>query len=238
MKTQILDYEDCGKPLRGFMVWDETFSGIRPSVLVFHENMGLTEHEKERATRLASLGYIALACDMFGERTTTPATDAERRAAFEEFRTQKLLPRVLAGRTALLAQPQVDTQRMAAIGFCLGGMAALELARFGADLRGVVSFHGGLSGLQPASHGRVKAKVLVCHGALDPFITLEHVAAFAKEMQAAEVDYQINLYGGARHGFTNPAADRLGRPGVAYDSAADARSWWALRQFLTELFGT
>lgn len=198
MKTQILDYEDCGKPLRGFLVWDEAFSGVRPGVLVFHENMGLTEHEKERATRLASLGYIALACDMFGERATGPATDAERRAAFEEFRAKKRLQRVLAGLTALSAQPQVDTQRMAAIGFCLGGMAALELARFGADLRGVVSFHGGLSGLQPASPGRVKARILVCHGASDPFVTLEHVAAFTKEMQAAEVDYQINLYGGVQ----------------------------------------
>ena len=101
-----------------------------------------------------------------------------------------------------------------------------------------MSFHGGLSGLQPASRESVKTKVLVCHGALDPFITLEHVAAFSKEMQAASVDYQINLYGGAQHGFTNRAADRVGRPGVAYDSVADARSWWALRQFLTELFGT
>lgn len=238
MKTQILDYEESGKPLRGFLVWDEAVSGIRPGVLVIHENMGLTDHERERATRLALLGYIALACDMFGERSTTPATDAERRAAFEEFRAQKLLPRALASLTALSAQPQVDTQKMAAIGFCLGGMAALELARFGADLKGVVSFHGGLSGLQPASQCRVKAKVLVCHGALDPFITLEHVAAFTKEMQAAAVDYQINLYGGAQHGFTNPAANRLGRSGVAYDSVADTRSWSAMRQFLTELFGT
>lgn len=238
MKTQILDYEESGKPLRGFVAWDEVVGGIRPGVLVIHENMGLTDHERERATRLASLGYIALACDMFGERTTTPATDAERRAAFEEFRTKKLLPRALAGLTALSAQPLVDTQRMAAIGFCLGGMAALDLARFGADLRGVVSFHGGLSGLQPASQGKVKAKVLVCHGAMDPFITLEHVAAFTKEMQAAAVDYQVNLYGEAQHGFTNPAADRLGRPGVSYNFLADARSWWAMRQFLTELFGT
>ena len=238
MKTQILDYEDRGKPLRGFLVWDEALTGVRPGVLVCHENMGLTEHEKERATRLASLGYIALACDLFGERATASATDAERRAAFEEFRAQKLLPRVRAGLTALSAQPQVDTHRIAAIGFCLGGMGVLELARFGADLRGVVSFHGGLLGLQPASQGRVKAKVLVCHGASDPFITLEHVADFTKEMEAAAVDYQINLYGGAQHGFTNPAADSLGRPGIAYNFLADARSWSAMRQFLTELLGT
>jgi dienelactone hydrolase len=238
LKTEILDYEDSGKPLQGFLAWDNAVSGIRPGVLVIHENMGVTEHEKERTTRLAELGYVALACDMFGERPTAPAIDAERRAAFEEFRTQKLLPRVRAGLTALSAQPQVDTEKMAAIGFCLGGMAALELARFGADLRGVVSFHGGLSGLQPASQGRVKAKVLVCHGALDPFITLEHVAEFSKEMEAAAVDYQIILYGGAQHGFTNPAADRLSRPGVAYHFLADARSWSAMRQFLTELFRT
>jgi dienelactone hydrolase len=138
LKTQILDYEDCGKPLRGFFVWNKAFSGIRPGVLVFHENMGLTDHERERATRLRGISH------------------------------PELLPRVLAGLTALSAQPQVDTQRMATLGFCLGGMAALELACFSADWRGVVSFHGGLSGLQLASQDRVKAKVLVCHGALDP----------------------------------------------------------------------
>jgi dienelactone hydrolase len=235
VKTQILEYQEDGKPLRGFLVWDESHNEPRPGILVFHENTGLTDHEKERATRLAGLGYVALACDMFGERVT-PASDTERRAAFEEFRTKKLHPRALAGFEALSARPQVDRKQMAAIGFCLGGMVALALARSGADLRGVVSFHGGLQTTQPAAAGQVKAKVLVCHGAQDPFITFEHVTAFANEMQAAAVDFQVILYGGAKHGFTNPAADRFGRPGVAYHAPSDLRSWAAMRQFFAELF--
>jgi len=237
LKTQNLEYRENEKLLRGFLAWDDSRSEPRPGILVFHENTGLTEHEKQRASRLAELGYVALACDMFGERVV-PATDAERRAVFEEFRSKKLLPRALAGLQALSAQPQVDQQRIAAIGFCLGGMVVLELARAGADLRGVVSFHGGLTSTRPAAAGQVKAKVLVCHGALDPFTTLDQVTAFANEMQAAGVDFQVNLYGGAMHGFTNPAADRFGRPGVAYHEQSDVRSWEAMRQFLVDVFGS
>jgi len=236
VKTQTLEYREDEKVLRGFFAWDDTTTQARPGILVFHENTGLTDHEKERAVRLAELGYAALACDLFGERVVS-ATDAERRAAFEEFRTKKLLPRAIAGLDALRTQPQVDSKRMAAIGFCLGGMTALELARSGADLKGAVSFHGGLTTLKPALAGQVKAKVLVCHGALDPFVTLEHVTAFANEMQTAGVDFQVILHGGAAHGFTNPAADRFGRPGVAYHERSDLRSWEAMRRFLAELFG-
>jgi len=237
MRTQTLEYREDGKVLRGFLAWNDSNSEPRPGVLVFHENMGLTDHEKERATRLAESGFVALAGDMFGERTI-PANDAERRAAFEEFRAKKLLPRAVAGLQALSAQPQVDKRRVAAIGFCMGGMVALELARSGANLEGVVSFHGSLQAAEPAMAGRMKAKVLVCHGALDPFITLENVAKFTEEMQAAGVDFQVIIYGGAKHGFTNPAADRFGRPGIAYHAPSDARSWAAMRQFLAEIFGS
>jgi dienelactone hydrolase len=237
MKTETLQYHEGGKLLSGFLAWDDSHGEPRAGILVFHENTGLTDHERERATRLADLGYVALACDMFGERVL-PASDAERRAAFEEFRTKKLLPRALAGFEALAAQPQVDKKQIAAIGFCLGGMVVLELARSGADLRGVVSFHGGLATTHPAVAGQMKAKVLVCHGALDPFTTLENVITFANEMHAAAVDFQVILYGGAKHGFTNPAADRTGRPGVAYHAPSDARSWLAMRQFFADLFGS
>ena len=237
MKTETLEYRQDGKLLRGFLAWDDSRPKARPGVLVFHENTGLSEHEKERAMRLAGLGYVALACDMFGE-STLPATDEERRAAFEEFRSKKLLPRALAGFEALASQPQVDKQRMAAIGFCLGGMVALELARAGAALQGAVSFHGGLSTTRPAAPGQVSAKIMACHGSRDPFITLDHVTAFAKEMDTAGVDFQVNVYGGAMHGFTNPAADQFGRSGVAYHRVADDRSWQAMCQFLQELFGS
>jgi dienelactone hydrolase len=238
MKTQTLEYREGGTVLRGFLAWDDSRQEQRPGILVFHENTGLTGHEKERAARLAELGYVALACDMFGKSPAAPSSDAERRAAFEEFRAKKLLPRARAGFEALAAQPGVDRKQMAAIGFCMGGMAALELARSGADLKGVVSFHGGLATAQPAVAGRMKAKVLVCHGASDPFITLEHVTAFANEMQAAGVDFQVILYGGAVHGFTNRAADQKARPGVAYHAPSDVRSWAAMRRFFEELFGS
>lgn len=236
MKTQTLEYQDDGHLLRGFLAWESSGKDPRPGILVFHENTGLTDHEKERAMRLGELGYVALACDMFGERTI-PASDAERRAAFEDFRARKLLSRARAGFEALLSQPQVDGKQMAAIGFCFGGMVALELARSGAGLKGVVSFHGSLGTIHPAAAGQMKARVLVCHGALDPFVTLEHVSAFAKEMQAAEVDFQAIIYGGAKHGFTNTAADRIARPGIGYHAASDTRSWAAMREFLVDVFG-
>ncbi len=236
MKTQAIEYSEGGKPLRGFLAWDDARSGPRPGILVVHENTGLTDHEKERATRLAGLGYVAFACDLFGERNPQ-ASEAERRAAFVEFRKHRLMPRARAGLDTLAAQSQVDPSRLAAIGFCLGGMTVLELARSGADLKGVVSFHGGLSTLAPAEPNRVRARILVCHGALDPFTTAEQVAAFENEMQAAGVDWQVNIYGGAKHGFTNPAASRFGHPGVDYNQTADVRSWAAMRQFLEELFG-
>lgn len=233
MKTQAIEYSEGDKPLRGFLAWDETRTERRPGILVFHENTGLTGHEKERAGRLADLGYVALACDLFGERTPI-ADDAERRKAFEEFRKHKLLPRARAGLDVLAAQPQVDPSRLAAIGFCLGGMVALELARSGAELKGVVSFHGGLSTTNPAVVQQMKAKVLVCHGALDPFVTMDHLTAFSNQMQAAGVDWQVIIYGGAKHGFTNQNAGRMGHPGVAYHEPSDVRSWAAMRQFLEE----
>jgi dienelactone hydrolase len=168
--TWTVEYHESGKQLFGFLARDDSRREPRPGILVFRENTGLTDHERDRAACLAQLGYVALACDLFGERVL-PGSDAERRAAFEEFRKTKILPRSLAGFEALAAQPQVDKDQIAAIGFCLGGMAALELARSGADLKGVASFHGGLASAQPAAAGQMKAKVLVCHGALDPFIT-------------------------------------------------------------------
>jgi dienelactone hydrolase len=235
MTTQDLEYTEGGKTLRGYLAFNESREA-RPGVLVLHENTGLTDHERGRARRLGELGYVALACDLFGERTAAPSSPEEQRKAFEEFRDKKLVPRTQAGLEALLSLPQVDRTRVAAIGFCMGGMAALELARSGADLKGVASFHGGLSTTRPAVAGQVKAKVLVCHGALDPFITLEHVTAFTKEMQGASVDYQVILYGGAMHGFTNPAVDRFGRPGIAYHQPSDLRSWGAGQAFLSELF--
>lgn len=237
MQTKPLEYSEDGKLLRGFLAWNQSATASRPGILVFHENTGLTDFEKERATRLAALGYVALAADLFGQSVLpATATDAERRSAFEEFRSKKMVPRARAALNALAAQPDVDPNRIAAIGFCLGGTSALELARSGAGLTGVVSFHGGLATQQAAAPGSIKSKILICHGASDPFIPFEQVAAFAKEMQDAGVDWQIVFYGGAMHGFTNPAADRHGRPGVAYHEPSDNRSWLAMQQFLTELF--
>ena len=235
MATSDLEYREGEKPLRGFLAWNEMQSGRRPGVLVVHDNSGLGDHDKERARRLAEMGYVAFACDMFGERTA-PADDAERRKAFEEFRAKRLLPRARVALETLAAQPQVDPSRLAAIGFCFGGMTVLELARSGADLKGVVSFHGGLAGMAPAEPHKVKAKLLVCHGALDPYVTMDQVTAFTTEMTGAAADWQVIIYSGAAHGFTNSRA-AASIPGVAYHQASDVRSWAAMRQFFAELFG-
>jgi dienelactone hydrolase len=206
---------------------------------VVHEGGGINPHPKARARRLAAeLGYVALACDMYGNGEFT--TDPKRRSELMgELRDdpRKLRARAQAGLDALTSRPEVDRARLAAIGFCFGGMTVLELARSGANIAGVVSFHGFLATELPAAAGAVKAKVLACHGTDDPFAPAEQVAAFVNEMRSAGADYQVNLYGAAAHGFTRSDAASLGMAGVAYEPRADVRSWAAMKTFFEELFG-
>lgn len=236
VQTKTITYQQGGVTLEGYLAWDDAQSGPRPGVLVVHQWMGLTENEKMRARMLAELGYVALACDVYGQGVRPADTAAAGKEAGKFYGDRELLrARVAAGLAELRKQPGVDPARCAAIGYCFGGGAALELARSGADLRGVVSFHGSLDTPLPAQKGVVKAKLLVCHGAVDPYVKPEAVRGFIDEMEAAGVDYQLVMYAGAVHAFTQKGAGDDPTKGAAYNEAADRRSWIAMKDFFAEV---
>ena len=238
MRTQSIEYQDGNVTLRGFVAFDDQTSHQRPGVLVMPEAFGLGAHATQRAERLASLGYVALAGDPYGHGLQViDLQEAINRASALREDPTKFRQRARVALDTLASLPQVDASRLAAIGYCLGGTFALELARDGAPLRGVVSFHGGLETLRPAVAGQVKAKILVCTGADDPFVPVAQVNALAEEMTTAQADWQIIRYGGTVHSFTNPDADRVGVPGIAYNRLADERSWKAMVAFFEEIFG-
>ena len=238
MQTRDIDYRDQSANLRGYLAWDETAAERRPGVLVFHEGLGLGEFAMARARMLAELGYVALAADMFGDRRQARNLE-EAVKLIGELRNEPeaLRARGRAALATLAALPQVDASRLAAIGFCFGGSVALELARGGADLKAVVSFHGVLATKTPVVSGKVKASVLVCTGADDPLAPPDQVRAFEDEMRAAAVrDWQLISYGNTMHGFTNPDADgSIMRPAL-YSEQADRRSWASMRSLLDEVF--
>jgi len=237
IETKAVEYRQGDTRLVGYLATPKDAKGPLPGVLVVHEWKGLDDYAKRRADQLAELGYVAFAADIYGDGKI--AADAkEARALSSLYKNDRglLRSRTVAGLATLKAQPGVAGDKIAAIGYCFGGTAVLELARSGADLAGVVSFHGSLD--TPASQDakNIRAKVLVLHGADDPNVPPEQVAAFEQEMRAAGVDWQLIAYGGAVHGFTNPAHGSDNSRGVAYNAAADARSWAAMRQFFAELF--
>ena len=237
MTMQPVNYTEGDVRLSGFLACDATRTEKRPGILVVHGGRGLDDHAKGRARQLAEMGFVAFACDMYGDDVTG---DRERKMArIKELSGDpaRLCQRAKAGIEVLASHPQVDG-RMAAVGYCFGGMTVLELARSGTELAGVVSIHGSLKTTRPAQTSAVKAKVLVCHGALDPHVPQSHVTAFIDEMNNAGADWQLIVYGGAMHGFTDENAAEFKVPGVAYNAAADARSTGAIEGFLRELFGS
>ncbi len=224
--------------LLGQLAWDDAAKGPRPAVLVVHEWWGLNNYARDRARALASMGYIALAADIYGEGFETTDTSKARELAgkFRGGDRALMRERVLAALAALKAHPLADKGRVAAIGYCFGGTAILELARSGAELNGVVSFHGGLATQVPASAGGIKAKVLVLHGADDPSVPPAEVQAFQDEMRKSGADWQMVAYGGAVHTFTNPAAGNDPSRGSAYNEKAALRSWEHMKDFFAEIF--
>ena len=235
MKTQAVSYRDQDTPLTGFLACDDTRAGQRPGILVVHGGAGLDDHARQRAQHVAELGFVALACDMYGDDV---AGDRQRVIACAmELRDdpERLCRRAQAGLDVLASHPQVDG-RLAAVGYCFGGMTVLQLARAGFELAGVVSIHGSLKTTRPAQPSQMKAKVLVCHGALDPHVPLGDVSAFMEEMNNAAVDWQLIVYGGAMHGFTHQNAAAYKMPGVAYHAEADTRSSTAMQLFFAEIF--
>ena len=207
IKTKIVEYKQGDTILEGYMAWDDSSRAKRPGILVVHEWTGLNNHMKQRAEMLAKLGYVALAADIYGKgiRPATPA-EAGKTAGIYKNDIQLMRARARAGLEELKKQKFVDLQRTAAIGYCFGGTTVLELARDAADIRGVISFHGGLSTPNPQDAKNIKAKVLAMHGADDPFVKPEEVAAFQDEMRKGGVDWQFISYSNAVHSFTNKEA--------------------------------
>jgi dienelactone hydrolase len=237
LKTEIIDYKHGDVRLEGYLAYDDSQTGKRPGVLVCHEWWGLNAYARKRADQLAGLGYVAFALDMYGEGVL--AKDAkeagERAAGFKKDR-YLMRARAMAGLDVLRRHPKVDADNLAAIGYCFGGTTALELARAGADLKGVVSFHGGLDTPDPADAKRIRAKILVLTGEDDPVVPKEQAAAFEDEMKKAAIDYKIVRYPGAVHGFTNPANGDDPKKGVAYNKDADEKSWEELKTFFGKIF--
>ncbi len=237
IKHEPVEYRAGDTVCQGELVYDDAATQKRPGVVVFSEWWGLNDYPKQRAEQLAKLGYVALAADIYGQgKTTADAKQAGQWAG--QFRQDRALlrARAQAAYKALAESAQVDRQRIAAIGYCFGGMAALELARDGAPLVGVIGFHTSVDSPNPADAKNIRGRVLICNGADDTFVSSKEYESFAQEMRQAKVDWQLNLYGNAVHAFTNPQADLAKIPGVAYNAAADRRSWQALENFMHDVF--
>jgi dienelactone hydrolase len=229
-----------GSQLVGYYVFDDAIKAKRPGVLVVHEWWGLNDYARHRATQLAKLGYAALAIDMYGAgKHTEKAGEAMTmmHGVFNDLSTSMI--RAKAALDLLKAQPQVDATQLGAIGYCFGGKIVLDMARAGMPLKGVASFHGALATATPAKAGEVKAKILVLHGGADTMIKPADVAGFKAEMKAANIPYKLVVYPDAKHGFSSPDADRLGKDNkidVGYNAAADKKSWKKMRQFFANVF--
>jgi dienelactone hydrolase len=238
MRTSTIDYEVDGQTFEGYMAYDDAQSGERPGVLVLHEWWGHTDYVRRRARMLAQIGYTAFAVDMYGDgEAAKHPDDAQKMMQAVTSDPAKVERRFDKAHDVLRAHPAAHPERSAAIGYCMGGGMALQMARAGKDLQAVVSFHATLDTDSPARKGDVKADLLVLTGGADPFVPSEQVAAFRKEMEAAGVDYRVHVYPEAKHGFTNPAADKLGEKfdlPLAYNEAADQDSWKRMKRLLAQ----
>jgi dienelactone hydrolase len=234
IETREVPYNDGNTQLRGFLAWDPNSSDSTPGILVVHGGARLDDHAKGRSRRLAELGYVVFACDMYGEGV--PGNRERVMQCITKFQRDPaaLCDRANTGLEVLKSHSHVSGQ-LAAVGYCFGGMTVLQMARSGGAFAGVVSVHGSLQTAVPAQPGTIRAKILVCHGALDPHVPMSHVSAFAQEMIHAGADWQLIMYGGAMHGFTHESATGQ-QPGVAYHAQSDARSSIAIRNFLAEIF--
>lgn len=238
IKEDSVSYTLDGKTYKGYVTYDSSKKDKRPAVLVVHEWWGLTDYPRSRAKQLAEIGYIAMAVDMYGNGKTGDDPKAAEALATPYYKDPTLAKiRLDAAINLLKSYPQTDTANMAAIGYCYGGFIVLNAAKLGVNLKGVVSFHGDLSGV-PIKKELLKAKILVCHGDSDQFVNPE-VAAFKKSMDSAGVDYTFKSYPNATHAFTNPAATEKGKKfnmPIQYNAAADSASWNDMKEFFKKLF--
>lgn len=237
MQTKTIQYHDGDVLLEGYLAIDENKSDRRPAVIVVHDWTGLNDLAKQRAERLAQLGYVGFALDMYGQGKLGKDNTEKGELIAPFMQERKLLrKRILAAYETIKNHDMVDKNRIGAIGFCFGGLCVLDLARSGADLSGVVSFHGLLNPLPANMEASVKAKILALHGYNDPMVAPEQVITFADEMTAAKADWQFHMYGNTMHGFTNPLANDPSF-GTLYSPVADQRSWAEMECFFAEIFG-
>jgi dienelactone hydrolase len=235
--TESIEYKQGDATLEGYLAYDASIKGQRPGVLIVHQWKGLTDYEKQRAEMLAKLGYNVFALDIYG-KGIRPKSSQEAGAQAGKYKSNRdlLRARAQAGLAVLQKHELTDPKRIAAIGYCFGGTTVIELARSGADIAGVVSFHGGLDSPHPADGKNIKCKVLALQGADDPFVPAKDLAAFEDEMRQAKVDWELVKYGGAVHSFTEWEAGNDPSKGAAYNEKADRRSWEAMQQFFAEIF--
>ncbi len=239
LKEEIVSYQFDSSTRNNFVVYDENIEGKRPAVLVIHEWWGLNDYTKMRARELAKLGYIAMAVDMYGDgKMGNDPAEAEKLATPFYMNPASAKPIFEAALEKLKGFSQTDASKLAAIGYCFGGAQVLNLAKMGEDLKGVVSFHGNLT-VVPANKDLLKAQVLVCHGAADPFVPQTEVDLFKKQMDSIGATYTFKAYEGATHAFTNPAATAMGEKfkiPVKYNAAADTASWNDMKVFFSAIF--
>jgi dienelactone hydrolase len=235
--SRTIEYKEGSQPLEGYLAYDDRFTGKRPGVLVVHEWKGLNDYAKMRANMLAGLGYVAFAADIYGKGIRPQGNEEAGKLAGKFKGDRKLLrARANAGLNVLKSNKLTNTSKLAAIGYCFGGTTVLELARSGAPVKGVVSFHGGLDTPTPGDAKNIKGAVLAHHGADDPNVPEKDVLAFQDEMRKAGVDWQFVSHSNAVHGFTNPANGTDNSKGVAYNAKADKRSWQSMVDFFKEIF--
>ncbi|MDH4069477.1 MAG: dienelactone hydrolase family protein [Ignavibacteria bacterium] len=241
VKTKDITYEAEGVKLKGYLAFDDAIEGKRPGILVVHEWYGHNDYARKRAEMLAGLGYVAFALDMYGDgKLATHPEDAGKFAGEVMSNMPAMKARFNAALAELKKDPHVDSGKIGAIGYCFGGGVVLNMARSGASLRGVVSFHGSLGTPAPAEKGNVKTKILVCNGADDSFVSSDAIAAFKKEMNEAGADYRFVQYENAIHSFTNPGSTEIGKKfglNIGYNEKADKQSWDDMKEFFTSVFG-
>lgn len=236
--TEYIDYKDGETALQGYLAYDDAVKGARPGVLVIHEWWGLNEYPKERAEELAKMGYVAFAIDMFGKGVVAKTADEAGKLSGAARKDPEMMRRrAQAGLKVLQDNKMVDKNKIAAIGFCFGGTVALELAESGADIKGTAAFHAGLELSNPGDAKNVKGRVLVLQGANDKFVPAEQMSKFEQSLNDGKVDWQMNLYSGAVHGFSNPHNDKDPSDGIAYNEKAAMRSWEAMKLLFRDVLG-
>lgn len=237
LQTKKIEYRDGDVILEGYCAFDNRTSGKKPAVLVAHDWSGRNDFACQKAEKLAEMGYVGFALDMYGQGKTGKTTE-EKMALMQPLISDRaaLRKRILAAFETVDKLEFVNNAKIGAIGFCFGGLCALDLARSGAEVKGVVSFHGLLSAPENLPNKSIRAKILALHGHDDPMVQPDQVAAFQKEMTAASVDWQIHIYGNTKHAFTNPMANDQ-ELGLIYNKLAEKRSWISMTNFFTEIFG-